>query len=69
MHCWKNWRTDIKKHFVNNVKPVSWQQFNNGLSSVAKMKLRNNPKKKIGANRKAKKPKFVEKQLELFGGK
>ena len=64
MHCWKNWRADIKKHFVNNVKPVSWQTFNNGLSSVAKMKLRNNGKKKV---KKARTKKPV--QLSLFGEK
>ena len=66
MHCWKNWRADIKKHFVNNVKPVSWQQFNNGLSSVAKMKLRN-------AKKPTKKTKKVKEkipfQTDMFGGK
>jgi hypothetical protein len=46
MHCWKNWKNEIKKHFVGNVKSVSWQQFNNGLSSTAKMRLRNEPKRK-----------------------
>ena len=66
MHCWKNWRADIKKHFVNNVKPVSWQQFNNGLSSVAKMKLRN-------AKKPTKKTKKVKEKIpfqpDMFGGK
>ena len=46
MHCWKNWQNEIKKHFVGNVKAVSWQSFNNGLSSTAKMRLRNEPKRK-----------------------
>ena len=66
MHCWKNWRADIKKHFVNNVKPVSWQQFNNGLSSVAKMKLRN-AKKPIKKTKKVKEK--IPFQTDMFGGK
>jgi hypothetical protein len=67
MHTWKHYQNDIKKHFVNNVKSVSWQQFNSGLSSTAKMKLRNEPKGKKATPKKTAKTKgFKPKQGELF---
>ena len=67
MHTWKHYQNDIKKHFVNNVKSVSWQQFNSGLSSTAKMKLRNEPKgKKATPTKTAKTKGFKPKQGELF---
>ena len=67
MHTWKHYQNDIKKHFVNNVKAVSWQQFNSGLSSTAKMKLRNEPKGKKATPKKTAKTKgFKPKQGELF---
>ena len=38
MHVGSITNQRLKNIFVNNVKSVSWQQFNNGLSSTAKMK-------------------------------
>jgi len=69
MHVWKHYQNDIKKHFVNNVKGVSWQSFNNGLSATAKMTLRNSPKRKKATPKKIVKTKVLEKeakQEELF---
>ena len=40
MECWKNWDSHIRKHFVNNIKSVSWQQFNKGLSMKQKLENR-----------------------------
>ena len=37
MECWKKWDSQIRKYFVNNIKPVSWQQFNKGLSMKQKL--------------------------------
>ena len=68
-HCFKHYEADIKKHFIGNVKSVSWQSFNKGLSSVAKMKLRNEPKGKKTTPKKIVKTKVLKKesnQGELF---
>ena len=40
MECWKNWDSQIRKYFVNNIKSVSWQQFNKGLSMKQKLENR-----------------------------
>ena len=40
MECWKKWDLQIRKHFVNNIKSVSWQQFNKGLSMKQKLENR-----------------------------
>ena len=40
MECWKKWDSQIRKYFVNNIKPVSWQQFNKGLSMKQKLENR-----------------------------
>ena len=37
MECWRKWDLQIRKHFVNNIKPVSWQKFNKGLSMKQKL--------------------------------
>jgi hypothetical protein len=37
MECWKKWDLQIRKHFVNNIKSVSWQKFNKGLSMKQKL--------------------------------
>jgi len=37
MECWKKWDLHIRKDFVNNIKPVSWQHFNKGLSMKQKL--------------------------------
>ena len=37
MECWKKWDSQIRKHFVNNIKSVSWQKFNKGLSMKQKL--------------------------------
>ena len=37
MECWRKWDLHIRKDFVNNIKPVSWQQFNKGLSMKQKL--------------------------------
>lgn len=46
MECWKNWNQLIKKHFVNNIKSVSFADFNNGLPSSTKLKKREDRGKK-----------------------
>ena len=46
MECWKNWDKLIKKHFVNNVKSVSFADFNNGLPTTTKLKKREERGKK-----------------------
>jgi len=40
MECWKNWDLQIRKYFVNNIKSVSWQQFNKGLPMKQKLENR-----------------------------
>jgi len=40
MECWKKWDSQIRKYFVNNIKAVSWQQFNKGLSMKQKLENR-----------------------------
>ena len=37
MECWRKWDLHIRKEFVNNIKPVSWQKFNKGLSMKQKL--------------------------------
>ena len=37
MECWRKWDKEIRKHFVNNVKSVSWQNHNKGLSMKEKL--------------------------------
>ena len=69
MHVWKHYKSEIKKFFVNNVKSVSWQSFNNGLSSTAKMKKRNEPKGKRKAKIVKGKATFKQMELPLQGGK
>ena len=54
---------------MNNVKSVSWQSFNNGLSSTAKMKKRNEPKGKRKAKLIKGKATFEQMELPLQGGK
>ena len=46
MECWKNWDKLIKKHFVNNIKSVSFADFNNGLPTTTKLKKREERGKK-----------------------
>jgi len=66
MHCWKKYQSSIKKDFVNNVRGVSWQTFNNGLSSTAKMKIRNAKGKKATPKKTAKTKAFKTRQGELL---
>ena len=65
MELWKNNKSIIKKHFVNNVQGVSRSDFENVVS--VKQSLINRTKRAKG--KKAKNVKSKQMQLNLTGGK
>ena len=42
MECWRKWSKIIREEFVNNVKAISFKDFNNGLTSTQKRENRLN---------------------------
>lgn len=46
-HCYRKWESDINKHFVNNIKGVSWRTANKIFTKKEKLAMRQGKKKRI----------------------
>ena len=58
MECWKRYSKIIKSDFVNNIKSVSWREFNSGIPSTKKLANRKERGTKKGVSGKTKRGKI-----------
>ena len=46
-YCYRKWANDINKHFINNIRGVSWRTANKIFTKKEKLAMRNGKKKRI----------------------
>ena len=46
-YCYRKWTTDINKHFINNIRGVSWRTANKVFTKKEKLAMRQGKKSRI----------------------